>query len=660
MIQTTTIKIDISRPNIPAVVYAKQHDADTRVIEVSLYDNGVAYNPPYESSGIVNIAKPDGTGCYYDVDDITGNKVTFTLIEQALTAAGTAHAEISLVTANEERLTSFSFDIIIEARVLEDSVIVSSDYYNALLEASSAYIQHATLLKVKGYYATVEALEAAITEPMGGDIYAVGSTAPYNIYIYDPVSEQWIDNGTIGQSGTIYLGQTTGTADALTITGYSGTIPDGYTFTIKPHVNVNTGATLKIGSGSAIPLLSNEGTPIASNTLFQNVPITLIYRQTPTPAYITVMDTETVMLATGMPTVEDHGLVWVEGAEDIRGYYVNDVSLKSGSTEPGDTAVYSMKLNDPDETEIGTFSVYNGVDGTVTGLTASKAVVTDSNGEVTTSSTTATEIGYLSGVTSAIQTQLNDLKNSNAAAHNSIYRGKYLGSSVTTAQWNAISSGSFTDLYVGDYWTIGNRNWLIAAFDYWYRYGDENGDYGCTTHHVVIVPESYLLSGNGSTTHWMNSTNTTAGAYVGSDFYTGNNSNTGKSQCTTIINNAFGSSHILSHKEFLANAVTNGYESGANWYNSTIELMSEQMVYGSNIFKNTSAGTAYPKNHTTDFSQFPLFFYNRSVICIRWDWWLRDVVSETMFAKVEATGYCDAASAGFTWPALRPVFAIKA
>ena len=40
-------------------------------------------------------------------------------------------------------------------------------------------------------------------------------------------------------------------------------------------------------------------------------------------------------------------------------------------------------------------------------LTASKALVSDANGKVAASSVTATELGYLSGVTSNIQTQLN-------------------------------------------------------------------------------------------------------------------------------------------------------------------------------------------------------------------------------------------------------------
>ena len=48
-------------------------------------------------------------------------------------------------------------------------------------------------------------------------------------------------------------------------------------------------------------------------------------------------------------------------------------------------------------------------------LTVSRALVSDSNGDVSVSAVTSTEIGYLDGVTSAIQTQL-DTKATNAFA----------------------------------------------------------------------------------------------------------------------------------------------------------------------------------------------------------------------------------------------------
>ena len=52
-----------------------------------------------------------------------------------------------------------------------------------------------------------------------------------------------------------------------------------------------------------------------------------------------------------------------------------------------------------------------------------------------------------------------------AATHNAIYRGKYLGDTVTAEQAAAIADGSFEDLFIGDYWTMGGVNYRIADFD---------------------------------------------------------------------------------------------------------------------------------------------------------------------------------------------------
>lgn len=56
--------------------------------------------------------------------------------------------------------------------------------------------------------------------------------------------------------------------------------------------------------------------------------------------------------------------------------------------------------------------------------------------------------------------------NTKAFCRNSFVRNKFLGNSVTDAQWAAIQSGSFDDLYLGDYWTINGRTYEIAHFNY--------------------------------------------------------------------------------------------------------------------------------------------------------------------------------------------------
>lgn len=240
----------------------------------------------------------------------------------------------------------------------------------------------------------------------------------------------------------------------------------------------------------------------------------------------------------------------------------------------------------------------------------------------------------------------------NAGAHNAIYRGKSLGSTVTTAQYAAIKAGTFDDLYIGDYWTIGGVNYRIAAFDYYLNSGDTN----CTTHHVVIVPDTCLYNAqmhNTSSGSWESgAANTTAGGYVGSDMYKSN-----LEQAKTTIKSAF-SGHVLKHRIYLTNAVANGRASGGAWCDSEVDLMCEQMVYGSGIFSPVSDGSNVPANYRVEKSQLPLFQHEPSRICNRATWWLRDVITASGFADVGGHGDADYGGASDSH-GVRPAFCIS-
>lgn len=56
-----------------------------------------------------------------------------------------------------------------------------------------------TGLEIKGTYESLEALQAAVTEPQQGDMYNVGAAAPYNVYMWDTTTPpgQWIDQGQL-------------------------------------------------------------------------------------------------------------------------------------------------------------------------------------------------------------------------------------------------------------------------------------------------------------------------------------------------------------------------------------------------------------------------------------------------------------------------------
>lgn len=235
-----------------------------------------------------------------------------------------------------------------------------------------------------------------------------------------------------------------------------------------------------------------------------------------------------------------------------------------------------------------------------------------------------------------------------AGLHNSIYRGKHLGASLTAEQKAQIKSGKFNDLWIGDYWIINGITWRIAHFDYWLNCGDT----ATTKHHVVIVPDSCLYNAV------MNDTNTTAGAYIGSKMYTEN-----LNQAKSIINDAFGAENILTHRNHFANAMSSStdpaYESAGAWYDSTVDLMNERMAFGADVFQNIETNGAIPCNYTIDKSQLALFRLDPSRICNRADWWLRDAVSSPIFAGVSDTG-----NASCTWAStslgVRPAFGLVA
>lgn len=231
---------------------------------------------------------------------------------------------------------------------------------------------------------------------------------------------------------------------------------------------------------------------------------------------------------------------------------------------------------------------------------------------------------------------------SGAGAHNSVYRGKNLGSSVTAEQYAAIAAGTFDDLYIGDYWTIGGvTSYRIAAFDYYLNSGDTD----FTKHHVVLVPDTCLYN------HVMNDTSITTGAYVGSKMYT-----EGLEQAKTTIKAAF-SGHVLSKRIYLSNATASGKASEGAWYDSEVDLMCEHMVYGSGIFSPVSDGSSVPNNYRVEKGQLPLFALEPSRICNRATWWLRDVITADYFARVTYNGNADYDGASASH-GVRPAFCI--
>ena len=222
-----------------------------------------------------------------------------------------------------------------------------------------------------------------------------------------------------------------------------------------------------------------------------------------------------------------------------------------------------------------------------------------------------------------------------------IYRGKNLGAVVTEEQKANIKNGTFKGFFLGDYWTIGSYTWRIVDFDYWYNCGDT----AFTTPHLVIMPDKPLYNAQ------MNETNITTGGYTGSLMYTEN-----LDQAKTLAASAFGDL-ILTHREYLTNAVTDGHASAGAWFDSTLDLPNEIMMYGCHVYAAMNNGTVIPTNYTIGKTQLALFTVVPKLISNRATFWLRDVVSSAFFAAVYSDGTPNYSGASGS-RGVRPVFAI--
>ena len=114
---------------------------------------------------------------------------------------------------------------------------------------------------IKGYYATFSALTAAVPDPEPGDVYGVGATQPYDLYVWDAVGEMWRNNGSIaGVPGATGPQGPQGPSGADGADGEDGA--DGFTPTVSATKSGKTTIitiTNKTGTTTATILDGNDG-----------------------------------------------------------------------------------------------------------------------------------------------------------------------------------------------------------------------------------------------------------------------------------------------------------------------------------------------------------------------------------------------------------------
>lgn len=201
-----------------------------------------------------------------------------------------------------------------------------------------------------------------------------------------------------------------------------------------------------------------------------------------------------------------------------------------------------------------------------------------------------------------------------AGFHNSFFRGKNITYKIEDGSiWTAIRSGTFSDLFVGDYFFVNNHRYVIAGFNIYLN----NGDTAFTDNHIVVIPD-INVSRDGVdyedmkglyTGIRMNSTASTTGGYINS-YYAKTNIPTVNQRLTADFN-----SHLCTFREFLENEVSESVPNGPNprytgaasnwaWVSVQACLLNEIELFGCTRF--SSSGYAIGTGKT----QLPLFKFN--------------------------------------------------
>lgn len=203
--------------------------------------------------------------------------------------------------------------------------------------------------------------------------------------------------------------------------------------------------------------------------------------------------------------------------------------------------------------------------------------------------------------------------------HNNIYRGKNLGSSVTSVQYQQITNGKFSDLYVGDYWTINNFKWQIVDFDYFYNSGNNH----LLKHHAVIMPTKCLYKTN------YEATNINDNGYFNSKLY-----KEGLIQARQQINAAF-TGHIIEHDEVGTYNKDGKNRWNVRWDKTTIGIPSVYYIYPSDLVLKLDTNNEMFYNIIYS-GQFALFQLLKQKAILTEDlpeaYWLRECISVSGFA----------------------------
>lgn len=119
-----TFNLDLIPQGVPPIVHVSQYDKG-QTWEIHLYENGIVFPVPANTSAAIQGTKPDSTGFQFPAVISAGdNVVTFTLEQQMTVFSGDIDCELVLVNGDDQ-VATINFILSVEPTTLDDDTVIS-------------------------------------------------------------------------------------------------------------------------------------------------------------------------------------------------------------------------------------------------------------------------------------------------------------------------------------------------------------------------------------------------------------------------------------------------------------------------------------------------------------------------------------------------------
>lgn len=119
-----TFNLDLIPQGVPPIIHVSQYDKG-QTWEIHLYENGIVFPVPANTSAAIQGTKPDNTGFQFPAVISAGdNVVTFTLEQQMTVFSGDIDCELVLVNGDDQ-VATINFILSVEPTTLDDDTVIS-------------------------------------------------------------------------------------------------------------------------------------------------------------------------------------------------------------------------------------------------------------------------------------------------------------------------------------------------------------------------------------------------------------------------------------------------------------------------------------------------------------------------------------------------------